>query len=135
MLSTNASSSDRRSQVHTEVRMPIEAVIANIVWFVFGVIEVIIAIRFIFLLLGANAEAGFVRIVYGISGVFMAPFVAIFKTQKVTGGSYFEWSALAAILIYALLAWGIVSLVFAVTPRASAETVERVEKDDSATAG
>ena len=132
MLSTNATSTDRHSQVHTEVRMPIEAVVANIIWFIFGVIEVLIAIRFVFLLLGANPAAGFVSMIYGVSGIFMAPFVAIFRTQQVATGTLFEWSALVAIAVYALAAWGIVALIFAVSPRASSETVERVEQDDSA---
>ncbi|HEY5540301.1 MAG TPA: hypothetical protein VIL41_02480 [Coriobacteriia bacterium] len=129
MLSANASSTDRRSQVHTEVRAPIEAVMSRVVWFVFGVIEVLIAVRFVLKLLGANSEAGFVRFMYGVSGVFMAPFNAIFSTQRVAA-SRLEWSALVAIAVYALIAWGVVMLIRAVSPREHAETVERVVKND-----
>ncbi|MDP1858237.1 MAG: hypothetical protein Q8K82_06185, partial [Gemmatimonadaceae bacterium] len=68
----------------------------RVVWYVFGVIGVLIAIRFVLLLLGANAQAGFVRMIYGVSGIFMMPFVAIFKTQRVSPGAVFEWSALVA---------------------------------------
>ena len=128
-MSANASSTDRRSQVHTEVRAPIEAVMSRVVWFVFGVIEVLIAIRFVLKLLGANSEAGFVRFMYGVSGVFMAPFNAIFSTQRVAA-SRLEWSALVAIAVYALIAWGVVMLIRAVSPREHAETVERVVKND-----
>ena len=74
MKNANTASSDRRSQVHTEVRAPIEAVVTRVVWFVFGVIEVLIAVRFVPKLLGVNSAAGFVQFVYGVSGVFMAPF-------------------------------------------------------------
>jgi hypothetical protein len=130
MLSANATSSDRRSKVHTEVRRPIEAVMTRVVWFVFGVIEVLIAVRFVFKLLGANAEAAFVRSIYSVSDVFMAPFSAIFATKRVSEAT-FELSAIVAIAIYALIAWGLVALVEAVSPRRSAETVERVEKDDN----
>ncbi|MGB4593978.1 MAG: YggT family protein [Coriobacteriia bacterium] len=101
--------------------------------FVFGVIEVLIAIRFLFTLLGANAEAGFVKFVQNLSGVFMTPFDTIFKTQSVSGAT-FEWSALVAIAVYALIAWGIVALVRSASPRRHSETVERVEqveKDDN----
>jgi hypothetical protein len=118
-----------RTQVHTQVRSPIESVIAKLVWFVFGAIEIMIAIRFALLVFGANAEAGFVRFVYGISDVFMAPFVAIFGTDRVSGATI-EWSALLAIAIYALVAWGIVVLIGAVSPRKHAQTVERVETDE-----
>lgn len=128
MLNVNSASTDRRSQVHTEVRVPIEAVLTRVVWFVFGIIEVLIAIRFVLKLLGANTSAGFVRLIYAVSGFFMAPFNTIFGTQHVSG-AVFEWSALVAIAVYALIAWGLVVLIGVVSPRDHAETVERVEKD------
>lgn len=128
MADMNATSNDRRSQVHTEVRAPIEVVLSRIVMYVFGVIEVLIGIRFVLKLLGANGEAGFVQMIYGVSGVFMAPFSTIFGTQRMSG-STFELSALAAIAVYALLAWGIVVLIRVVNPRERSQTVERVESD------
>ena len=134
MQNTGTASVDRRSQVHTEVRAPIESVLSRIVLFVFGVIEVLIAIRFVLKLLGASTEAAFVQLIYTISGVFMAPFNQIFETQSASG-STFEWSALVAIEIYALIAWGIVALIHTVSPRSQASTVERVEQaDDSVVA-
>ena len=128
-MESNATSNDRRTQVHTEVRVPIEAVMTRVLWFVFGVIEVLIAVRFVLMLLGASTAAGFVRMIYAVSGVFMAPFVAVFRTQRVSGAT-FEWSALVAIAIYALVAWGLVALIGAVSPREHSETVEREVKDE-----
>ena len=133
MPNTDMTSTDRRSQVHTEVRLPMETVVARVVWFVFGVIEVLIAIRFVLMMLGANAEAGFVRAVYGVSGVFMTPFNAIFGVQE-AGGAVFEWSALVAIAIYALIAWGFVTLLRALSPREHAETVEQTVEEEDVTA-
>lgn len=129
MSNMSPTSSDRRSQVHTEVRAPMEVVMSRVVMYVFGVIEVLIAIRFVLKLLGANSSAGFVRMVYGISEVFMAPFTAIFGTQRIEG-STFELSALVAIAIYALIAWGIVVLIRVVSPREHSQTVERTETDE-----
>jgi hypothetical protein len=129
MPSMNTASTDRRSQFHTEVRAPIEAVVERVILFVFGVIEVLIALRFVLRLLGANAEAGFVQLIYGVSGIFMTPFNSIFGTQHVAGAT-FEWSALVAMAIYALIAWGVVMLIRAVNPRERSETVESVEKDN-----
>jgi len=130
MTNTGATTTDHRTEVHTEVRVPAEAVMTKVVWFIFGVIEVLIAIRFVLMLLGANAETGFVRMIYAVSGIFMAPFAAIFPTQEVSG-AVFEWSALVAIAVYALIAWGIASLIHTVGPRSHAETVERTVKDDN----
>lgn len=129
MVNASSESSDRRSQVHTEVRAPVEAVVTRVVWFVFGAIEVLIAIRFVLELLGANAAAGFVQFIYGLSNIFMAPFIAILGTARVSGAT-FEWSALLAIAVYALIAWGIVALIRAANPRVQSETVERVESDE-----
>lgn len=129
MANTNATSNDRRSQVHTEVRAPIEAVLSRVVMYIFGVIEVLIAIRFVLKLLGANSKAGFVQFAYGISDVFMKPFATIFGAERASG-STFELSALAAIAIYALIAWGIVVLIRVVSPREHSQTVERVQTDE-----
>lgn len=133
MANARAVSTDRHSQVHTEVRAPMEVVVSRVIMFVFGVIEVLIAIRFVLLLTGANAEAGFVKLIYGLSGVFMAPFIAIFNTQQ-AGGVVFEWSALVAIAVYALVAWGLVALIRAVSPREQSQTVERIVQEDDTTA-
>jgi hypothetical protein len=126
MSNGSAASLDRRSQVHTEVRRPIESVLARVVWFVFGVIEVLIAIRFVLKLLGANGQAAFVQMIYGVTDVLVAPFNTIFSTQRVSGAT-FEWSALVAIAIYALIAWGLVALIRVLSPRRHSETFERVE--------
>ena len=128
-MSNATVASVNRSQLHTEVRSPIETVLARVIWFVFGAIEIFIAIRFLLALLGANAEAGFVKFVYAVSDVFMAPFNAIFSTDRVSGAT-FEWSALVAIAVYALIAWGLVALIAVVSPRSHAQTVERVETDE-----
>jgi len=64
MANASAASTDRHSQVHTEVRAPVEVVVSRVTMFVFGVIEVFIGIRFVLMLLGANAEAGFAKLIY-----------------------------------------------------------------------
>ncbi|HSK46964.1 MAG TPA: YggT family protein [Coriobacteriia bacterium] len=128
-MSNATMASVNRSQLHTEVRSPIETVLARVVWFVFGAIEILLAVRFLLTLLGANAEAGFVKFIYAASDVFMAPFNAIFSTDRVAGAT-FEWSALVAIAVYALIAWGLVALIGVVSPRQHAQTVERVETDE-----
>lgn len=132
MAAVGVGSSGSRQMVHTETRSPIEVIIARVVYYVFAVIEILIGLRFILRLLGANRDAGFVAFIYTVSSFFMAPFNAVFKTQ-VSSGAAFEGSALVALAVYALVAWGIVSLVRAVSPRRSSETVERVESSEDTT--
>src|SRR6266849_2692929 len=84
--------------------------ITSVVYFLLGVLEVILLLRFLFRLLGANRFNGFVSFLYALSHVFVAPFNGIFNDQALGSHSVFEISTLIAMLIYALLAWGLVSL-------------------------
>jgi len=84
--------------------------IASVVYFLLGVLEIILVLRFIFRLLGANRFNDFVSFLYSLSHVFVAPFNGIFNDQALGSHSVFEISTLLAMLIYALLAWGLVSL-------------------------
>ena len=86
------------------------------IWFIVGVINALIAIRFILLLLGANQSTGFVDFIYGLTGVLVGPFVGIFG-EPVYGRFLFDWSSILAIVIYSLIAWGIVRLITLAQPR------------------
>jgi cation transport ATPase len=95
--------------------------IRTITYFVLGVLEVILFLRFLFRLLGANQSNDFIMFLYSLSLVFVGAFNGIFNDQAL-GHSVFELSTIVAMLIYALIAWGIVSLgeiVFA--PRMSGQ--------------
>ncbi len=78
----------------------------RIVYYIGGVIIALIALRFIFLLLGANRGSGFVDFIYDVSSVFVAPFVGIFG-QPTFGVSYVETASIVAIIIYGLVTIGI----------------------------
>lgn len=84
--------------------------ITTIVYFLLGVLEVILGLRFIFRLLGANQGNDFITFLYNLSHVFVGPFNGIFNDQTIGSKSVFELSTLVAMLIYALIAWGLVSL-------------------------
>jgi cation transport ATPase len=83
--------------------------ITTVTYFVLGVLEVLLGLRLIFRLLGANEYNNFITFLYTLTHVFVGPFNGIFNDQAL-GHSVFEVSTLIAMLIYALLAWGIVSL-------------------------
>lgn len=116
------SSEDRHKSVRTEVRSPIEVTLSRIVSWFFTVIIVFLGLRFILLLLGANENTAFVNFIYQVSAVFLAPFAGVFPEQAIEG-SRFDWSSLLAMLVYALISWGIIALIRAVSPREHAVTV------------
>lgn len=82
----------------------------QIVWYLLGLVEVLLAFRFVLKLLGANAGAGFTNFIYSVTGPFTSPFVAVFRVSKAQG-STFEWTTLLAMFVYWVVAWGIINLL------------------------
>jgi hypothetical protein len=82
----------------------------QIVWYVLGVLEVLLLFRFVLRLLGANPDAGFSSFVYALSYPFTLPFSSVFGSTAVAG-SVFEWTTLLAMAVYWLIAFGIVKLL------------------------
>ncbi len=88
--------------------------IEYIIYFFFGALEVLLAFRLILKLTGAGISSTFVGLIYGITGIFILPFEGIFRRGFAQGAettSVFEPSTLVAIIVYAVLAVGIVKLV------------------------
>lgn len=85
-------------------------VAARVIWYITGVIIALLALRLIFQLLGANEDNGFVSLIYGLSGFFAAPFFGMFSYEPTYGVSYFEVSTLVAMVIYALIGYGLARL-------------------------
>ncbi|NJL96995.1 YggT family protein [Candidatus Gracilibacteria bacterium] len=79
------------------------------IWFIFGVIDVLLGLRFVFLLLGAN-NVGIVNFLYKITGLFVAPFNDVFESPSF-GESFFDSASLVGIILYSLLAYGITKLI------------------------
>jgi len=75
------------------------------IYFIFGLIEALLLIRFVLKALGANAEAGFAQFIYGITGPLIAPFLGLFGTPQAASGATLELHTLIALVVYALVAW------------------------------
>jgi hypothetical protein len=103
---------ENRAEVFEDVnqrRANIRYWITRVTYFVLGVLEIILLLRFLFRLLGANEGNAFILFLYNLSHVFVGAFNGIFNDQAL-GRSVFETSTLIAMLVYALIGWGIVSL-------------------------
>ena len=93
---------------HTETIRPLFRV-TQIVWYILGVVEALLALRFILMLLDGNASAGFSQFIYGLTNFLAAPFLPVFGAT-VIGNTAIEWSTLLAMAVYWLIAWAIVRL-------------------------
>jgi hypothetical protein len=87
---------------------------AAIVGFIVGIIDVIIAARFLGKLFGASVQSSFVHGIYSVSAPLVAPFTGIFgDTGSKT--NTFETASLVALVVYAVIGWGLVVLIRIVT--------------------
>jgi hypothetical protein len=86
----------------------------KVIYYILGVLEAIFAFRLIFKLLGANPGSTFVSFIYTTSGAFLAPFSGIFRASVNKGietRSVLEPTTIIAMIVYALIAYGIVRLI------------------------
>ena len=91
----------------------------QIIWYILGLIEVLLIFRFVLKTLGANPFIGFTSLIYAITGPLSSPFNGIFAAS-VTGSSTLEWSTIIAGIVYVCIAWGIVyllDLLYPITPK------------------
>lgn len=90
----------------------------QIIWYILGLIEVLLAFRIVLKVLGANQSVGFTSLINTITAPLAAPFSGILGVS-VTGNSLFEWSTIIAGIVYLCLAWGFVyllDLIYPITP-------------------
>lgn len=99
---------------------------SRIIYYLFGIIEIILAFRLVFRLLAANAGNAFASFIYDLSAILIAPFRGIFP-QVAYGNAVLEPSTIVAILVYGLIAWGLVRLVYYLSHADHAEHLERRE--------
>ena len=97
----------RRQSVTTATKTDGGIVAKRIIYYLAGVIIALLALRLVLLLLAANQGAGFVDFIYALSGFFAWPFYGIFSYQPAYGESVFEVSSIVAIVVYALVAYGL----------------------------
>ncbi len=92
--------------------------IEYLIYFFFGVLEILLSFRLLFKLAGASASSGFVSFIYGITGLFIMPFEGIFSkaiSQGMETVSVLEPATLVALVVYGVAAWGVVKLIHIVS--------------------
>lgn len=91
----------------------------QIIWYILGLIEVLLMFRFVLKVVGANPFSGFASLIYALTTPLAVPFHGILRTSG-TGNSIVEWSTLIAAIVYLCIAWGLVyllDLIYPITPK------------------
>lgn len=102
----------------------------QIVWYILGLIEVLLAFRLVLKLLGANPEAGFSSLIYGMTYIFTAPFLRVFSITQVAG-SVFEWTTLLAMFVYFVVGLGITKLLVMGRTVSTPEAAAKLARQES----
>jgi YggT family protein len=103
--------------------------VSRIVGTLLIILEIFLGIRFVLHLIAANPDSGFAVFIYGITGVFVAPFNGLIGTPT-SGGTSLEVTTLIAMAVYALFVWVVVRVLRIVADRPSARTVMRSTREE-----
>jgi hypothetical protein len=86
---------------------------AQWIWLILGIVETLIGLRVVLKLIGANPANPFAAFIYNASGIFLFPFAGLVGTPT-AGAIVLEISSIIAMLVYALLAWGIERIIWVI---------------------
>src|SRR5262245_10890533 len=71
---------------------------------IFGILQIVIALRIVLLLLDAREANALVAFILNLSQLFVAPFEGVFRTNALTqGGSILDIAAIAALVGWSVL--------------------------------
>lgn len=87
--------------------------VSQFIWLIAGMLETLLGLRVFLKLIGANPEAGFSRMVYGLSELFVWPFNSLTITP-VYGNMALDINTMIAMIIYAILALVVVQAIWLV---------------------
>ncbi len=99
----------------------------QVIWYVLGIIEVLLGFRMTLKALSADPISGFTSLIYALSDPLAVPFQGILRTTFAQQGAVFEWSTLIAAVVYLLIAWGLVELLQFAKPVTPQEVEQKVD--------
>jgi hypothetical protein len=85
--------------------------IGRLVYWIFGLIELLLGLRVVLSLLGANKGNPFAQFVYNTSEPLARPFFSLFGYEPSYGAMHLEVGTIVAIIVYAIIAAALVSLL------------------------
>jgi hypothetical protein len=104
--------------------------ITQLVWLFLSLLEAGLGLRLIFKLIAVNPGNPFAAFLYGVTDLFLAPFASLAGAPS-SGGMVLEISTVLAMIVYALVGWGIERIVYVVLyrPRGAVSVRQTVVSD------
>lgn len=97
----------------------------QVIWYILGVAEVLLASRILLKLIGANLNSGFTSFIYSASAPLASPFRGVLG-ETTSLESVIEWSTIIAMAVYAVVAFGVVKLFQLIKPTTEQEVNQSV---------
>lgn len=91
-------------------------IIRTLINIVFGVIEFLLSLRFIFEFFVVNVSTPFVAWVYGVTASLVSPFAKILPNLKLAG-FVIDFTTLVALIVYALIGYLLIEIFSYAGPR------------------
>jgi hypothetical protein len=104
--------------------------VTSLLWLAAGLLEALIGMRVLLKLLAANPAAPFAQLVYGLSEVFVWPFLGLTITPSAEG-VVLEIPSIIAMIVYALLFLALDRLIWLLFIRPRARAISIYERERS----
>ena len=99
----------------------------QVIWYILAVVEILLGFRFFLKALSANPFSGFTTFINSLTHPLTLPFQGIFGAS-IQGIYVIEWSTLFAMIVYLLLAFGLVELFQFIKPVTKEEVEQTVDQ-------
>jgi hypothetical protein len=101
--------------------------LVQFIWLVFSLLDSLLGLRFFLKLIAANPASPFAHLIYSLTNLVMWPFAGL-TSSPTAGGMVLEIPVIIAVLMYALLAWVLVSIVGILFARTGSRQVTVYER-------
>jgi hypothetical protein len=102
----------------------------RILWSLVAFLELLLALRFILRMIGANPDSGFAVFMYGLSGIFVGPFNGLVATPT-SGGVPLEVTTFIAMIFYGILFLCVAYGIQLIADRPSARSFTRETREQT----
>ena len=100
----------------------------QLVWLFLGILEGLLALRFVLKLIAANPDSPITTFIYGFTNLFLLPFAGLTATPQ-AGGMVLELSTMVAMVVYGLFAWSIERIIWVIFYRPSGPVTQTTTTD------
>jgi hypothetical protein len=101
----------------------------QLVWLFLGILEGLLALRFVLKLIAANPDSPIAAFIYNLTNLFLLPFSGLTGTPAFAG-MQLEFSTLIAMIVYGLIGWAIERIIWVIFYRPRGPVTQTTTTDE-----